>query len=75
MHLFGMLKNQNRVNQSIIKHTVYMDYTSTLETLESFSMALSRDSEHQVRAWVILYLFVKVSSPALFTLSQLLSMP
>ena len=40
----------------------YMDYTSTLETLESFWMALSRCSVHQVGAWAILYPFVMVSS-------------
>ena len=61
-----------------------MDYTSTLETLESFWMALSRCSEHRVGAWAILYPLVNVSCPgidhgsqqgALFTLNQILSMP
>ena len=37
-----------------------MDYTSTLETVEGFSNAVARCSKHQVRAWVILYAFVKV---------------
>ena len=41
----------------------YMDYTSTLETLESFWMALSRCSVHRVGAWAILYPLVMVSSP------------
>ena len=40
-----------------------MDYTSTLETLKSFWIALSRCSVHQVRAWGILYDLVTVSSP------------
>ena len=35
-----------------------MHYTSTLETLESFSSALSRFSEDRVGAWAILYSFV-----------------
>ena len=61
-----------------------MDYTSTLETLESFSNPLSMSSAHRVRAWMILHPLVKVSIPgiahcsqqgALFTLGQLLSMP
>ena len=61
-----------------------MDYTSTLETLESFWIAISRFSAHQIRAFVILYPLVKVSSTgiphgsqqgALFTLSKLLNIP
>ena len=40
-----------------------MDYTSTLETLEGFWMTLSWCFEHQVKAWAILYLLVKVSNP------------
>ena len=40
-----------------------MDYTSTLETLESFWMALFRCSVHRVGAWAILYPLVTVSSP------------
>ena len=40
-----------------------MDYTSTLETLESFWMAFSRCYEHRVGAWTILYPLVEVSSP------------
>ena len=40
-----------------------MDYTSTLETLESFWIALSRCSVHRVGARVILYPLVMVSSP------------
>ena len=39
-----------------------MDYTSTLETLECFWMTLSWCLEHQVKPWVILYPFVKVSN-------------
>ena len=50
-------------SQSIIKHAIYMDYTITLETLESFWMAFSRCFEHRVGAWAILYPLVKVSSP------------
>ena len=50
-------------SQSIIKHSVYMDYTSTLETLESFWTALSRCSEHRVGVWAIVYPLVTVSSP------------
>ena len=38
-----------------------MDYTSTLETLEIFWMALSICSAHRVGALVILYPLVKVS--------------
>ena len=50
-------------SQSIIKDAIKMDYTSTLETLEDFSMSLSWCSEHQVGAWAILYPLVKVNSP------------
>ena len=49
-------------SQSIIKHPIKMDYTSTLETLEDFWMTLSCCSEHQVGGWAILYLLVKLSS-------------
>ena len=38
-----------------------MDYTSTLETLEGLSNALARHFAHHVRAWEILYAFVKVT--------------
>ena len=48
-------------SQSIIKHSIKMDYTSTLETLEDFWMTLSLFSEHQFEASVILYPLVKVS--------------
>ena len=37
-----------------------MDYTSTLESLESLSNALVRHSAHLVGAWEILYGLVKV---------------
>ena len=50
-------------SQSIIKLAVLMDYSSTLETFETFWMALFRFSEHRVRAWAILYSFVKVKNP------------
>ena len=40
-----------------------MEYKSTLETFESFWMALSRCSEQRVGALAILYHFVKVSNP------------
>ena len=59
-----------------------MDYTSTLEVLENFWMALSRCSKHPVGAWAILYHLVKVrflgiahgsQQGALFTLTELLS--
>ena len=49
-------------SQSIIKHAIKMEYTSTLETLEDFWMSLSWCSEHQVGAWAILYPLVKVYS-------------
>ena len=61
-----------------------MDYMSTLETLESFWMALSSCSEHQIGASTFLYPLFEVSKPgiahgsqqgALFSLSQLLSIP
>ena len=48
--------------QSIIKHSIKMDYTSTLETIEDFWMTLSWCSKHQVSAWAILYPLVKVSN-------------
>ena len=50
-------------SQSIIKHAIEMDYTSTLETLEGLWMTLSWCFAHRVKAWAILYPFVKVSSP------------
>ena len=37
-----------------------MEYTTTLDTLESFLNALSRCSKHWVRASAILYQMVKV---------------
>ena len=37
-----------------------MDYTSTLETLEALWNALARHCTHHLRAWEILYRFVKV---------------
>ena len=49
-------------SQSIIKHAINMECTSTLETLEDFWMSLSWCSEHQVGAWAILYPLVKVCS-------------
>ena len=39
-----------------------MDYTNTLETLESFLNALSMSSGHRVGGLAILYPLVKVSS-------------
>ena len=51
------------VHSQIVNHAIKLDYTSTLETLESFWIALSRCFEHQVGAWAILYPLVKVSSP------------
>ena len=71
-------------SQSIIKHAIKMDYTSALETLDDFLMILSWYSEHQVGVWAILSLWLSLVVPgithgsqqsALFTLSQLLSMP
>ena len=47
-------------SQSIIKHAIYIDYMSILETLEDFWMTLSLCSKHQVGAWAILYPLVKV---------------
>ena len=61
-----------------------MHYTSALETLESFWLALSRCSEHRVGAWAIFSPLLRLvvlgithgsQEGALFTLSQLLSMP
>ena len=61
-----------------------MDYTITLETLESFWMAFSRCFEHRVGAWAILYPWLRLvvlgiaqrsQEDALFTLSQLLRIP
>ena len=40
-----------------------MNFTSTLEALESFWNPLSMSSAHEVGALVILYPFVKVSNP------------
>ena len=37
-----------------------MDYTSTLETLESLSNALARHCAHHIGAWKILYVMVNV---------------
>ena len=48
-----------------------MDYTSSLETLEGFWMALSWCFEHQVNAWAILYPLVKLSNPYSSTLETL----
>ena len=65
-------------------HSIYMDYTSTLETLEVFSNALARHYAHQVADRAILYPLVKVRFPgialgckqrALFTLVCFLSVP
>ena len=50
-------------SESIIKHAIKIDYTSTLETLEDLWLTLSWYCEHQVGGWAILYLLVKVSSP------------
>ena len=49
-------------SQSINNHAIKMDYTSALETLESFSNHLSMSSAHQVGGLAILYPLVKVSS-------------
>ena len=68
----------------ILKRAIQIEYMSNLETLEGFSNALARCSKHRIGAWGILYPLVKLlvlgiargsQQGALFTLSQLLSMP
>ena len=49
--------------QSVIKHAIKMNFTSTAVTLESFWNPLSMSYAHKVGALVILYLFVKVNNP------------
>ena len=72
-------------SHSINKHAIKVDYTSTLETLESFLNPLSMSSAHRVAVvwrscthWLrlaVLGIAHGSKQCALFNLSQLLSMP